>query len=80
MKKYTLASPEARKNVDLRNHSDIIIKAVHDVVPNAVVDVYEEVDAERSEPIEENSIFTFIFDLVAILKNLFNFIFSFVNV
>lgn len=33
MKKYTLASPEARKNVDLRNHSDIIIKAVHDVVP-----------------------------------------------
>lgn len=39
-----------------------------------------EVDAEHSEPIEENSIFTFIFDLVAILKKLFKFIFSFVNV
>lgn len=42
MKKYTLASPEARKNVDLRNHSDIIIKAVLDVVPDAVVNVYED--------------------------------------
>lgn len=42
MKKYTFASPEARKNIDLRNHSDIIIKAVHDVVPDAVVNVYED--------------------------------------
>ena len=43
-------------------------------------DEVPESDAEDSKPIEENRIFTFIFDLVAILKNLFNFIFSFVNV
>ena len=39
-----------------------------------------EVDAEESEAVEENSIFNFIFDLFAILKNFFNFIFSFINI
>lgn len=40
MKQYTLASADARKSLDLRNYSHIIEKAVRDVVPNAVVNVY----------------------------------------
>ena len=42
MKKYTLASPEARQTLDLTNYSTIITEAVHDVVPDAVVTVYKE--------------------------------------
>ncbi len=42
MKKYTLASPDARKKVDLRNYAQIIENAVHDVAPDAVVNVYKD--------------------------------------
>lgn len=39
MRRYMLASTEARGYVDLRDHTDIIIDAVHDVMPNASVEV-----------------------------------------
>ena len=39
-----------------------------------------EADAEDSEPIEENSIFTFISEFIAMLQKLFKIIFGFVNV
>ena len=39
-----------------------------------------EADAEDSDPIEENSIFTFIFEFISMLQKLFDFILSFVNV
>lgn len=42
MKKYVLASPDARKKIDLRNHADIIIEAVRDVMPGASVEVYQD--------------------------------------
>ena len=41
MRKYTLASPAARINVDLRDYEDIIKRAVHDIVPEAEVKVEE---------------------------------------
>jgi len=39
MKKYKLANTEKRKQVDLRNHQNIIIEAVAEVIPNAIVTV-----------------------------------------
>ncbi len=42
MKKYVLASPDSRKKIDLRNHADIIIEAVRDVVPDASIEVYQD--------------------------------------
>ena len=39
MRKYTLASQNARKSVDLRNYTDIITDAVHSVMPTATVQV-----------------------------------------
>jgi len=39
MRKYTLASPTARDNVDLRDYEETITKAVHQVLPAAKVTV-----------------------------------------
>lgn len=41
MRKYTLASPTAKTTVDLRDYTDIIIGAVHAVMPSAIVTVEE---------------------------------------
>lgn len=42
MRKYTLASKDAKDTVDLRNYRQIIEDAVHGVLPNATVQVAEE--------------------------------------
>lgn len=42
MRKYTLASGTARSSVDLRDYEEIIMKAVHDILPSAVVCVWED--------------------------------------
>ena len=42
MRRYMLASTEARSDVDLRDYADIIIDAVHTVMPNASVEVSED--------------------------------------
>ena len=39
MRRYTLASPESRKAVDLRDYKEVIEKAVHGVMPSAMVRV-----------------------------------------
>ena len=39
MRKYTLASFDARGSVDLRTYAEIIENAVHEVMPHAVVQV-----------------------------------------
>jgi len=39
MRKYTLASVDARNGVDLRDYEDIIVEAVRDVCPTAKVRV-----------------------------------------
>lgn len=39
MRRYTLASHEARNDVDLRDYEDVIIGAVHGVCPKANVRV-----------------------------------------
>lgn len=56
MRRYILASQEARGSVDLRQHTNMIINAVHAVMPQAVVVVekqYYTVDPapNRSEAI-----------------------------
>lgn len=40
MRKYTLASPNARAEVDLREHCIEIESAVHEVIPEAEVTIY----------------------------------------
>ena len=42
MRKYTLASKDAKDTVDLRDYRQIIEDAVHGVLPNATVQVTEE--------------------------------------
>jgi len=42
MRRYTLASPNARNNVDLRDFEGIIVDAVHSVCPTANVRVEED--------------------------------------
>lgn len=42
MRKYTLASPTAKTTVDLRDYADIIIDAVHAVMPSAAVKVEQD--------------------------------------
>ncbi len=37
MRRYTLASPESRATVDLRNYRAIIESAVHEIMPTAKV-------------------------------------------
>ena len=39
MRKYTLASKEAKEGIDLRDYRKIIEEAVHEVLPNATVQV-----------------------------------------
>ena len=39
MRRYMLASTESRNDVDLREYSNIIIEAVHDVIKTARVEV-----------------------------------------
>ena len=39
MRRYTLASKDARHNVDLRDYSEEILEAVHQVMPTAAVRV-----------------------------------------
>ena len=39
MRRYTLASPEAKSSVDLRDYADIITTAVLDALPTASVTV-----------------------------------------
>lgn len=39
MRRYSLASLDARQEVDLSNFKTIITKTVHDVMPNASVEV-----------------------------------------
>ena len=39
MRKYTLASSDARSSVDLRVYTEIIESAVHEFMPHAVVQV-----------------------------------------
>ena len=48
MRRYTLASPESRKNVDLRDYKEVIEKAVHGVMPQA--DIWVEKDAYYVHP------------------------------
>ena len=42
MRKYTLASTDARSTVDLRNYADTITSAVREVIPSATVEVMED--------------------------------------
>lgn len=42
MKKYTLASSNARQDVDLRDHEDVIVRAVTDVMGSRVDQVLVE--------------------------------------
>ena len=42
MRRYSLASTEARKDVDLRDYANIIIAAVKEYMPNAYVEVSED--------------------------------------
>ena len=39
MRKYTLASSDARSSVDLRAYAEIIESAIHEVMPHAIVQV-----------------------------------------
>ena len=39
MRRYSLASTDARNFVDLRDYTDIIIEAVHSIMPKASVEV-----------------------------------------
>ena len=39
MRKYSLASPEAKNQVDLRDYADEICAAVHQVLPMAKVEI-----------------------------------------
>ena len=48
MRKYTLASRDAKEGVDLRDYQQIIEDAVHEVLPNATVQV--EVDYYTVSP------------------------------
>ena len=48
MRRYTLASNEARNHVDLREYEDIIIEAVREFMPTAVVRV--EMDCYYASP------------------------------
>ena len=41
MRRYSLASAEARNDVDLRDHTNVIVEAVHAIMPNASVNVSE---------------------------------------
>lgn len=41
MRKYTLASSDARMKVDLRDYADTIEKAVHEYMPSATVKICE---------------------------------------
>lgn len=41
MRRYTLASTDARKDVDLRNFSSFIEDTVHEFMPGATVDVQQ---------------------------------------
>ena len=50
MKKYTLASSNARKNVDLQAYEDIIIKSVTDVMGSRVDKVVVEQDCYYVSP------------------------------
>ena len=42
MRKYTLASPTARNDVDLRQYKTIIEEAVHEIMPQAKVVVTQD--------------------------------------
>ena len=50
MKKYTLASSTARKDVDLRDHEDVIVKSVTDVMGLRVDKVVVEQDCYYVSP------------------------------
>lgn len=50
MKKYTLASSSARKNVDLRDYEDVIVKAVTAVMGSHVDKVVVEQDCYYVSP------------------------------
>ena len=41
MRRYVLASKDARPTVDLREYRSVIENAVHQIMPNAVVEVSE---------------------------------------
>lgn len=41
MRKFSLASPEARETVDLTAHEKLITDTVKSIIPNAKVKVYE---------------------------------------
>ena len=49
-KKYTLASSKAREDVDLRDHKDIIVKAVTEVMGSHVDQVLVEKDCYYVSP------------------------------
>lgn len=50
MRKYTLASPDARVAVDLREHSDVIVAAVMDVMDDEDVEVVVRKDCYYVSP------------------------------
>ena len=56
MRKYTLASQNARKSVDLRNYTDIITDAVHSVMPTATVQVEKEFYTVNPAPSQGNAV------------------------
>ena len=41
MRKYSLASTDAKRTVDLRDYSQLIEETVHEIIPEASVSVYE---------------------------------------
>ena len=50
MKKYTLASSNARKDVDLRDYEDVIVKSVTDVLGSRVDKIIVERDCYYVSP------------------------------
>ena len=56
MRRYTLASPESRKNVDLRDYKEVIEKAVHGVMPKATVRVEKDAYYVHPTPIQADAV------------------------
>ena len=54
MRRYTLASPDARLTVDLRDYAAVIEEAVHDILPAAIVRV--EQDCYYVDPTPERGV------------------------
>ncbi len=56
MRKYTLASLDARNAVDLRNYEETIMEAVHSIMPKAIVRVEKDCYYVSPTPEKGNAI------------------------